>query len=86
MAAITPTDSRRENVDFSISYQDNISATVLVNKDKFFYMNNTDAIFPITLLEDKIIGVQLGTRQERDIRAADIPGLAIIRYMIALEQ
>lgn len=80
ISAITPTDVRRENVDFSISYQDNISAIVLANKDEFSNMLGTDAIFPIELLEGKTIGVQLGTHHESDIRAANIPDLTIKRY------
>lgn len=80
MAAITPTDARRENVDFSIPYQDNISATVLVDSDEFSYMKDTDAIFPIALLEGRTVGVQLGTHHESDIRAANIPDIEIKRY------
>ncbi|MDR1528067.1 MAG: ABC transporter substrate-binding protein [Puniceicoccales bacterium] len=80
MAAITPTDARRENVDFSISYQDNISAAVLVDSDEFSYMRDTNAIFPIALLEGKTVGVQLGTHHESDIRAANIPNIEIKRY------
>ncbi|MDR2779462.1 MAG: ABC transporter substrate-binding protein [Puniceicoccales bacterium] len=80
MAAITPTNARRENVDFSIPYQNNISAVVLVNKDEFSYMKDTDAIFPIVLLEGKTVGVQLGTHHESDIRAANIPDIEIKRY------
>ncbi|MDR1233063.1 MAG: ABC transporter substrate-binding protein [Puniceicoccales bacterium] len=80
MAAITPTDARRENVDFSIPYQDNISAAVLVDSDEFSYMKNTNAIFPIALLEGKRVGVQLGTHHETDIRAANIPDIEIKRY------
>ncbi|MDR0742137.1 MAG: ABC transporter substrate-binding protein [Puniceicoccales bacterium] len=80
MAAITPTNARRENVDFSIPYQDNISAAVLVDRDEFLYMKDTNAIFPIALLEGKTVGVQLGTHHESDIRAANIPGIEIKRY------
>ncbi|MDR2776862.1 MAG: ABC transporter substrate-binding protein [Puniceicoccales bacterium] len=80
MAAITPTDARRENVDFSIPYQDNISAAVLVDGDEFSYMQNTNAMFPIALLEGKTVGVQLGTHHESDIRAANIPNIEIKRY------
>lgn len=80
ISAITPTDARRENVDFSISYQDNISAIVLANKEEFANMLGTDAVFPIELLEGKTVGVQLGTHHETDIRAANIPDLTIKRY------
>ncbi|MDR1457240.1 MAG: ABC transporter substrate-binding protein [Puniceicoccales bacterium] len=80
MAAITPTDARRENVDFSIPYQDNISATVLVDSDEFSYMKDSGATFPIALLEGRTIGVQLGTHHESDIRAANIPDIEIKRY------
>ena len=80
ISAITPTDARRENIDFSISYQDNISAIVLADKEEFANMIGTDAVFPIELLEGKTIGVQLGTHHETDIRAANIPDLTIKRY------
>ncbi|MDR1890925.1 MAG: ABC transporter substrate-binding protein [Puniceicoccales bacterium] len=80
MAAITPTNARRESVDFSIPYQNNISAAVLVDRDEFSYMKNSNAIFPIALLEGKVVGVQLGTHHESDIRAANIPDLEIRRY------
>jgi ABC-type amino acid transport substrate-binding protein len=43
-------------------------------------MKNTNAIFPIALLEGKTIGVQLGTHHETDIRAANIPDIEIKRY------
>ncbi|MDR2432831.1 MAG: ABC transporter substrate-binding protein [Puniceicoccales bacterium] len=80
MAAITPTDARRENVDFSIPYQDNISAIVLVDSDEFSYMKDSDAIFPMALLEGRTIGVQLGTHHESDVRAANISDIEIKRY------
>jgi polar amino acid transport system substrate-binding protein len=80
MAAITPTNARRENIDFSIPYQNNISAAILVDSDEFSYMKNTNAIFPIALLAGKTVGVQLGTHHESDIRAANILNLEIKRY------
>jgi polar amino acid transport system substrate-binding protein len=80
IAAITPTDAKRENVDFSIAYQENISAAVLSSKEEFAYMKNSDAVFPLPLLAGKSVGVQLGTHHESDIRGADIPGIAIRRY------
>jgi polar amino acid transport system substrate-binding protein len=80
MAAITPTDSKRENVDFSIAYQDNISAAVLANREEFVHMENKEAVFPLALLEGKTVGVQLGTHHETDIRSANIPGISIRVY------
>jgi hypothetical protein len=38
------------------------------------------AVFPIALLEGKVIGVQLGRHYESNIRAANIPDLIIRRY------
>jgi polar amino acid transport system substrate-binding protein len=80
MAAITPTSAKRENVDFSATYQENTSAVVFANSDEFAYMENKEAIFPLALLAGKTVGVQLGTHHETDIRAADISDLRIKRY------
>jgi polar amino acid transport system substrate-binding protein len=80
MAAITPTESRRENVDFSIPYQNNTSAIVLVKTEDFSQIDSPEVAFPLPLLENRTVAVQLGTHHETDIRAADIPGLDIKRY------
>jgi ABC-type amino acid transport substrate-binding protein len=80
MAAITPTDARRENVDFSIPYQNNVSAIVLVKADELAHMKSNEATFPMALLEGKTVGVQLGSHHETDIRSADIKDLTIRRY------
>ncbi|MDR3144121.1 MAG: transporter substrate-binding domain-containing protein [Puniceicoccales bacterium] len=80
MAAITPTDARRENVDFSIPYQNNVSAIVLVNGVEFAHMENAKATFPLALLEGKTVGVQLGTHHEADILAVNVKDLSVKRY------
>jgi polar amino acid transport system substrate-binding protein len=80
MAAISPTDARRENVDFSVPYQRNVSAVVVVNTAEFAYMADKGATFPIALFGGKTVGVQLGTHHETDIRTANIPGISIRRY------
>ncbi|MDR1413965.1 MAG: transporter substrate-binding domain-containing protein [Puniceicoccales bacterium] len=80
MAAITPTDLKRENVDFSVNYQKNTSAIVLANKDEFDSVGSKNSVFPFVLLEGKTVGVQLGTHHETDIREANIPDLLIKRY------
>jgi polar amino acid transport system substrate-binding protein len=80
MAAITPTSAKRENVDFSIVYQDNVSAVVFANGDDFVSIDNKNAVFPLVLLSGKTVGVQLGSHHEVDIRAAEIPDLVIKRY------
>ncbi|MDR2738074.1 MAG: transporter substrate-binding domain-containing protein [Puniceicoccales bacterium] len=80
MAAITPTGAKRENVDFSVDYQSNVSAIVFANGDDFAYMQNRNAVFPLALLAGRTVGVQLGTHHETDILTADIPNLTIRRY------
>ena len=79
IAAITPTDIKRESVDFSIPYQENSSAIVLADKDEFINMLDSEASFPIDLLKGKTVCVQLGTHHDSDMVAADIPNLTIRR-------
>jgi polar amino acid transport system substrate-binding protein len=80
MAAITPTNNKRENVDFSINYQNNTSAIVLANREEFSFMDGQKSVFPLPLLEGKTIAVQSGTHHESDVIAANIPDLIIRRY------
>jgi polar amino acid transport system substrate-binding protein len=80
MAAITPTNAKRENVDFSTNYQDNISAIVLPNAEEFKFVGTHESSFPIALLEGMMVGVQLGTHHESDISSANIPNVTIRRY------
>lgn len=79
IAGITPTEMRNLSLDFSIPYQTNTSAIVMINTGEF---NNVKqgAYFPCELLKNKTIGVQFGTHHETDIRAADIENLTIRRY------
>ena len=80
IAALTPTEDRCENVDFSIPYQENVSAIVLVNDGEFSNMRGSNVVFPVDILEGKTVGVQLGTHHEADIRDANIRDIKIKRY------
>ncbi|MDR1433395.1 MAG: ABC transporter substrate-binding protein [Puniceicoccales bacterium] len=80
ISALTPTDARRENVDFSINYQENISAIVLAKMDELAFADGKNAVFPTALLEGKAIGVQLGTHHETDVAKANIPNATVKRY------
>jgi polar amino acid transport system substrate-binding protein len=79
IASITPTDLRRQTLDFSIPYQNNTSALVIVKTDLF---KNVEAgsYFPCELLKGRALGVQLGTHHENDIKTADIDDVTIRRY------
>ncbi|MDR3273720.1 MAG: ABC transporter substrate-binding protein [Puniceicoccales bacterium] len=79
IAAITPTDLRKKSLDFSIPYQSNASALVIVKTEDFSNVEG-GAYFPLELLKKRILGVQLGTHHEADIREADIEGATIRRY------
>lgn len=79
IAAISPTNARSDSMDFSDPYFENRSAIVLLGKDKFSNVSN-DAVFPLKLLENKTIGVQLGTHHEIDIAGSNVPGIKIRRY------
>ena len=79
IAAITPTQARRENMDFSDSYFENKSAIVLLAKAKFENVS-LDAEFPVELLVNKIVGVQLGSHHESDLVNSNISGITIRRY------
>jgi polar amino acid transport system substrate-binding protein len=79
IASITPTDLRRESLDFSIPYQSNVSALVIVKTDLFKNVE-AGAYFPCELLKGRALGVQLGTHHESDIKAANIDDVTIRRY------
>jgi polar amino acid transport system substrate-binding protein len=79
MAALTPTDARRQNIDFSMAYQVNSSSIVLVRSDEFLFMTD-DAIFPLVLLSGKTVAAQLGTHHEVDIEGSGIPNLVVRKY------
>lgn len=79
IAAITPTDLRRQNLNFSIPYHNNTSALVIVRTEIFDNVED-GAYFPLELLKRKVLGVQLGSHHENDIRDANIEDLTIRRY------
>ncbi|MDR2721018.1 MAG: transporter substrate-binding domain-containing protein [Puniceicoccales bacterium] len=79
IAAITPTDLRRQNLDFSVPYQANTSALVVV-KVRDFNNVKEGAYFPVELLKGRTLGVQIGTHHESDVKGADIDGVIIRRY------
>lgn len=79
IASISPTQSKRENMDFSIPYFESQSAIVLLKNDKFDNVSD-EAIFPILILSGKTVGVQLGTHHETDLVNASIEDLSIRRY------
>jgi polar amino acid transport system substrate-binding protein len=79
IAAITPTDSRKQILDFSIPYQNNTSALAIV-KTRDFANIREGAYFPIELLKDRTLGVQFGTHHEADMRGASVEGVVIRRY------
>ncbi|MDR1255603.1 MAG: ABC transporter substrate-binding protein [Puniceicoccales bacterium] len=79
IAAITPTDLRRKSLDFSIPYQNNVSALIIVKTEDF---NNVaeGAYFPLELLKKRTVGVQFGTHHESDIKEVAMEGITIRRY------
>ncbi|MDR2436099.1 MAG: ABC transporter substrate-binding protein [Puniceicoccales bacterium] len=79
IAAITPTDLRRQNLDFSIPYQTNTSALAIV-KTRDFNNVREGAYFPIELLKNRTLGVQIGTHHESDVKEANIDGVTLRRY------
>jgi ABC-type amino acid transport substrate-binding protein len=55
IAAITPTDLRKRTLDFSIPYQNNVSALIIVETKDFGNVEK-GAYFPLELLKGRILG------------------------------
>jgi ABC-type amino acid transport substrate-binding protein len=79
IAAITPADLRKKNLDFSIPSQCNDSALAVVKTNDFDNIGES-AYFPLELLKNCTLGVQLGTHHEADAKETGTEGATIRRY------
>jgi hypothetical protein len=56
ISAIIPMNARLETADLFMPYQNHMGTVVLGKRDEFSSLKYSNAVFPIALLEGKVIG------------------------------